>query len=139
MVPATIRELASKYDYFIFDQDGVVWHGSEPIGEAFRNIEWLESLGKKVYFVTNNSIYSRKSLAIKLASDKIRYKNVKIDHLYPSSTLAGLYVKNNLPDCKKVWVLGTDDFRAELKSLGVESLGGEHGLSEYDATAITAE
>ena len=39
----SVRDLASKFNYFFFDCDGVLWHGDElVIGQAFRNIEWLE-------------------------------------------------------------------------------------------------
>ena len=38
-----VHKLAEKYDCFILDQDGVVWQGSNQIGEAFKVVEWLES------------------------------------------------------------------------------------------------
>ena len=59
----TIEQFAQKFDYFLFDCDGVLWYGAKQIGQAFRNIEYLESLGKKVYFVTNSSLISRDDLA----------------------------------------------------------------------------
>ena len=37
-----VYALASMYDCFILDQDGVVWQGSKEIGEAFKVVEWLE-------------------------------------------------------------------------------------------------
>ena len=37
----TLPELAEKYQYFIFDCDGVLWHGNNHIGKSFRNVEWL--------------------------------------------------------------------------------------------------
>ena len=68
--PQKLKEIAEKYEYFIFDCDGVLWHGEEiHVGQAFRNIEWLESIGKKVYFVTNNASLSRASMARKMESD----------------------------------------------------------------------
>ncbi len=57
---SNLRQLSEMFDYFILDCDGVVWQGDEVhIGRAFRNIEWLENIGKKVYFVTNSSTKSR--------------------------------------------------------------------------------
>ena len=86
---SSIKQLADKYDYFLFDCDGVVWHGElNHIGNAFRNIEWLESIGKKVYFITNNSSISRLTMKEKMESDIFSYKNAKIDHLYPTSAIA---------------------------------------------------
>ena len=52
----SVRSLAEKYDYFLFDCDGVLWNGDTMhIGQSFRNIEWLESIGKKCYFITNSA------------------------------------------------------------------------------------
>jgi 4-nitrophenyl phosphatase len=85
----SIKEMAEAFDYFLFDCDGVLWHGEEQhIGNAFRNIEYLESLGKQVYFVTNNSSISRAQMQKKMASDVFGYAGAKIDHLYPSGTVA---------------------------------------------------
>ena len=86
--------MAQKYDYFFFDCDGVLWHGERKMeGQAFRNIEWLESIGKKVFFVTNHGGLSRQSMMAKMQTDVFQYKNTKIDHLYPAATLSAQYVK----------------------------------------------
>jgi len=84
-----VRELAKKYDYFFFDCDGVLWHGDKRHeGQAFRNIEWLESIGKKVFFVTNHGGLSRVSMKEKMQTEYFQYKNAKIEHLYPAATLS---------------------------------------------------
>ena len=57
-------DIIDKYDVILFDCDGVLWHGDKiHIGEAFRNIERLESMGKKVFFITNSSMISRETMA----------------------------------------------------------------------------
>lgn len=61
-----MKELASRYEYFLFDCDGVLWNDKHHIGQSFRNIEWLESQGKQVYFVTNNATISRETMARKM-------------------------------------------------------------------------
>ena len=124
----SVRALAAQYDYFLFDCDGVLWHGEEiHIGQAFRNIEWLESIGKKVYFVTNNASLSRASMARKMESDTFQYKNVKMNNLYPASTIAAQYVRQKLPECKKVRYVGMDELGEELRSNGLETCGGTNG------------
>ena len=112
--------------------DGVLWRRREHIDQAFRNIEWLEAQGKSVYFVTNHSLISRDGLAKKMAGELFNYTNVKLDHLYPAATLSGQYVKQNVKGCKKVWIMGMEEMKEELESLGLEVLGGERGLPEYD-------
>ena len=79
-------------------------------------------MGKKVFFVTNASTISRKDLAAKLQNDVFRYSNVKLNHLYPSSTLAALYVLQNIPGCKKINCIGTQGMRDEMREHGFELL-----------------
>jgi 4-nitrophenyl phosphatase len=129
----SVEQFAQKFDYFLFDCDGVLWYGQKQIGQAFRNIEYLESIGKKVYFVTNSSLISRDDLARKISNEVFRYKNVKLDHLYPSATLAALYVKQNLPDCSKVCCIGGKGMKDELL---------KHGFSiaeDYSSPNINTE
>lgn len=129
---ASIRQLADKFDYFLFDCDGVVWHGEEThIGEAFRNIEWLESIGKKVFFVTNNASISRATMKKKMETQFFNY-TPNIDHLYPSSTLAAQYVKQKLPEVKKVRVLGMDSLCEELELAGIQHCGGQEPDKAFD-------
>ena len=45
--------LISKYDYFIFDWDGVLWNQDTEIPGAIDFISYLKKNGKEVYFVTN--------------------------------------------------------------------------------------
>lgn len=132
----TVNEFADKFDYFLFDCDGVLWYGSKQIGQAFRNIEYLESLGKKVFFVTNSSLISRETMAKKLTNAEFGYKNLKMDHLYPSATLSALYVKQKLPHCKKVKCIGMKPLKDELKSHGLEVV--EDNLDRF-SSGISSE
>lgn len=110
-----------KYDYIVFDCDGVVWQSNEVIGQAFQNIQRLEALGKQVFFLTNASYHSRKSLASKMISDACGYDSCQISHLYTSSSLAALYLRQNMPGVKKVLYIG-DKVKEELNSQGFETV-----------------
>ena len=137
---SSVRQLAGLYDYFIFDCDGVVWHGDEiHIGQAFRNIEWLESLGKKVFFVTNNSSISREAMMAKMENKVFGYQNAHVDKLYPSCTIAAQYVKQNMPDCKKVRYIGMEPMGEELRSNGLITTGGTDEEAYYKGDYFTYE
>ena len=71
-----IAHLARQYKYFLFDCDGVLWHGNNHVGQAFRNIEKLEQAGAKMFFVTNWAATSRRAMSNKMASDTFGYKSV---------------------------------------------------------------
>lgn len=123
-----LSELAKKYKYFLFDCDGVLWRGSQPIGDAFRNIEKLEDQGAKVFFVTNLAATSRSALMRKMTSQTFSYKNAKPDLLYPASALAALRLKEM--NCKKVIMLGMPLLKEELESQGIEVLDENHLIGD---------
>ncbi len=47
--------LADRYDVFLFDLDGVLYRGEQPITWAAETLETLRAHGKRLAFVTNNS------------------------------------------------------------------------------------
>ena len=59
-----------------------------------------------------------------------------MNHLYPASTLAGLYCKQELK-CDKVWMVGMPQMKEELESLGIscKGLGGLIGDPRFDEPA----
>ena len=120
-----LADFIDQYEYLIFDCDGVVWHDVHPIAGAFKNIMELENRGKKVFFVTNLSRISRLGMARKMVSDAFGYESAKKDTLYPVSTLAAMYVKENMPECKKVLILGDKDLADEFVAKGIEYIGGD--------------
>jgi len=82
-----IIQLASKFDYFLLDCDGVVWQANNQIGTAFKTVEWLQAQGKKVYFLSNNSTKSPETMALKMKS--MGLSDPQLDKIYGSAfTLA---------------------------------------------------
>jgi 4-nitrophenyl phosphatase len=55
-------DLAEKYDYFLFDCDGVLWVGDQTIEHSFSALNYLIDNNKKVYFLTNAAMRSRTEL-----------------------------------------------------------------------------
>ena len=55
-----------KYHYFLFDLDGTIYYGSKIIDGANDAIEHCRSLGKRVFFLTNNSTRTRQQIFDKL-------------------------------------------------------------------------
>ena len=54
------QDLLSKTSCFIFDCDGVIWKGDSLIPKVNAVLDKLRSMGKMIFFVTNNSTKSRK-------------------------------------------------------------------------------
>jgi len=117
---------------YIFDLDGVIWDGDRRIPHAVEKINELSAAGKKVIFLTNNSLRSRDSYVKRLK--KFGITTTK-DHVLISSYAAGLYMmKKRGPS--KVYALGTDDLKVELIEAGhtIVEKGADFVVSGLDKT-----
>ena len=86
----TVLGLADKYDYFLLDCDGVIWSGEEEINQAFKSIEKLESLGKKVFFLSNNATKSSQDSAEKMK--RLGYSDPKPDQIFGTAFITAQYM-----------------------------------------------
>ncbi|KAJ6863919.1 hypothetical protein NC651_034667 [Populus alba x Populus x berolinensis] len=101
---------------------GVIWKGDKLIDGVSQTLDWLRSKGKKLVFVTNNSLKSRIQYAKKFHSLGI---SVAEDEIFSSSFAAAMYLKvNNFPQEKKVYVIGGEGILEELQLAGYTGLGG---------------
>jgi glycerol 3-phosphatase-2 len=64
--------IADRYDAFLFDLDGVLYRGAEPIDGAAETLATLRNLGKGLAFLTNNSSRTPEAIAAHLTGMGIR-------------------------------------------------------------------
>ena len=115
-------KLLSKIDCFIFDCDGVIWKGDSVIAGVPDVLEKLRKLGKKIFFVTNNSTKSRKGYLKKFESLGLK---VEAEEIFSSSFAAAAYLEQNpLPVGKKVYIIGQEGIGEELDLLKIPHFGG---------------
>lgn len=110
-------------DVVIFDCDGVIWKGDTAIDGVANTLLKLRKKNKKIYFATNNSTKSRKSLKEKLNGMDIEaYDN----EVFSSSFAAAAYLtqKNFQQTGKKVYVIGEKGIGDELTLAGIPFIGG---------------
>jgi ribonucleotide monophosphatase NagD (HAD superfamily) len=69
----------AKYDCFLFDCDGVLVRGSQPLPYARELLLALKAAEKQVFFITNNSILTRANMAATLNA------TLGTDHITPVS------------------------------------------------------
>jgi len=94
----------------------------------------LRSKGKKIVFVTNNSTKSRADYQKKLTSMGIPSN---VEEIFASAYSSAIYIARilKLPAPKnKVYVLGESGIETELKSEGVEFIGGTDPAFRRDIT-----
>jgi len=78
LTPFEAAPLLSQYDTFFFDCDGVLWRGDEAIPGAKEVIDAIHTLGKRAFFVTNNSTNSRRSYQHKFSKFGMHVDAVRV-------------------------------------------------------------
>ncbi|KAG1847874.1 HAD-like domain-containing protein [Suillus subalutaceus] len=115
--------LIDRYDTWMFDCDGVLWHGDRLIEGAVEVLEILRKRGKRILFVTNNASKSRKSYKAKF--DQLGVE-ASVEEIYGSAYASAVYISSvmKLPKDKKVYVIGMAGIEEELREEGVSFIGG---------------
>ncbi|CZT08381.1 probable 4-nitrophenylphosphatase [Rhynchosporium agropyri] len=131
---AAINEFIDQFDIFLLDCDGVLWSGEHLFPGTVETLEMLRSRGKKVVFVTNNSTKSRAEYQEKLTSMGIPSN---VEEIFGSAYSSAIYISRilKLPGPKnKVYVLGESGIETELKSEGIDFIGGTDPAYRRDFT-----
>jgi len=118
----TPADLLDAVDVFIFDCDGVIWKGDSIIDRVPAVLEMLRKLGKKIFFVTNNSTKSRKGYKGKFESLGL---DVEPEEIFSSSFAAAAYLEQTKfkDSGKKVYIIGEVGIEQELDLIGVPYIG----------------
>lgn len=111
--------LADLYDGFLVDIDGVVLLGEEPIPGAVEALGALKDAGKPYAFVTNNPRLAPDEHAELLRSYGIEVPSERM--VTSAQTLVSL-VLSGPGTGSGALVIGTDSFRSQVESAGIEIL-----------------
>lgn len=101
---------------YIFDLDGVVYRGSEPVNGAVETLTGLQQDGNMVYFLTNNATRDRQSFVDKLGRMGIC---TTIDCVMTSAYATALYLSRSHSGAG-VMVVGEDGLRREMAGAGMK-------------------
>ena len=106
--------LADRYEAFLFDLDGVLYRGSDPIPGAAEAIDRLRALGRRVAFVTNNSSRTAQAVADALIAIGVQ---ARADEVETSAiATADLLAARGVTDA---FVIGEEGVREALRSVGI--------------------
>lgn len=114
---AQIRGLLEAKDFFLFDCDGVIWHGENAITGAAKVVNALIRRGKNVVFVTNNCTRPRENYVNKFT--RLGFTDVMLDQIFSSSYCSGLYLRDVVKVPGQVFVIGCEGLRRELLEAGI--------------------
>jgi 4-nitrophenyl phosphatase len=105
-LPRTVRLV-------IFDLDGVVYRGAQPVPGARELVAWLHERGVLVRFATNNSMIARAGYVDRLASMGIA---TAVEEIVTSSSATIEHLRRHAPEVRRVLAIGADGMRDELRA-----------------------
>ena len=111
--------LIKQVDNFLFDCDGVIWNWPKAIDGSVELINKLKHMGKKCFFVTNNSTKTR-SMVLDLVKS-IGVKDTSIDDIVCTAWVLGGYL-NSIKYTDKVYVVGSEAIGKELDNANIKVL-----------------
>jgi glycerol-1-phosphatase len=106
--------IADRYDAFLFDLDGVLFRGDEPIAGAPEAVHRLRADAKRLVFVTNNSARTPRSIVAHL-------RRVGVDAREEEVETSALTTASLLRDrgIRTAFVVGEEGLREALQDAGL--------------------
>lgn len=117
-----LNERLREIRHLALDMDGTIYLGSRLFGCTRPFLVRLGELGIGHSFLTNNSSRSRDDYIRKLARLGIA---AEPEQLITSTHATVDYLRSNLPEARRLFVLGTPSMQAELGGLGFSSCEDE--------------
>jgi len=120
MTDQDVADWFNSFDTVMTDCDGVLWVGSEPIPGSPEIINRFRELGKRVFYVTNNSTKHRREYKAKV--EKLGFGG-SMDEIIGTAYLAATYLEQIEFDKNKlVYVVGSTGITQELDDVGIKYL-----------------
>lgn len=121
--------LADRYGSILFDLDGVLFRGSEPIPHAASTIASLQERGPGLAFVTNNSSRTPAMLAEHLVGVGVRARpdQVETSALTTAEVLASRGVRS-------VFLIGETGLREAFADVGISAI--QHDGTDVDHVVV---
>ncbi|XP_012278249.1 4-nitrophenylphosphatase [Orussus abietinus] len=110
------KEFLDSFDVILTDCDGVIWFLSTPIEGAIETLNLLKTLGKKIFFVSNNSLSTVEQYCQKLESSGFQATPNQI--IIPAKVIAWYLKKLNFDG--EVFTIGSTPFQKVLKDSGIK-------------------
>lgn len=124
-----MTSLPDRIRLVIFDLDGVVYRGHEPIDGAREVIAELHEAGVAVRFATNNSMVARAGYVDRLAGMGIA---AAVDEIVTSTSATVEHLRRHAPDVQSVLAIGADGMETELRDAGLHVvMAGDEAMRDH--------
>lgn len=108
-----------SFDTVLTDCDGVLWMNMTPLPNSSSVMNLFRKLGKRIFYVTNNSTKTRDDLVEKCKT--LQFEANK-DDILCTANLSACYLQS-LDFRKKVYVIGSEAISKELEQAGISCHG----------------
>lgn len=116
-----LTTLAGAYDLIIFDLDGVVYIGTEPVPGAAEAIAQLAAAGTAVAYATNNASRQASEVADLLGTVGVP---ARPDEVLTSAEAAARLLADRFPAGSPILVVGSAALRADVAAAGLIPVAG---------------
>ncbi|OUW04164.1 MAG: hypothetical protein CBD11_00925 [Phycisphaera sp. TMED151] len=111
-----INNFINNFEVFLFNCDGVIWNGNTAIHKASEVINFLKSIKKQLYFITNDCSKSRFAFINKFKEFGI---NINESEIICSSFLAAIYLKQKKFN-KTAYIIGEKGLLEEFDKMNIK-------------------
>ncbi|HYI66761.1 MAG TPA: HAD-IIA family hydrolase [Candidatus Limnocylindrales bacterium] len=126
--------LPDRVRLVIFDLDGVIYRGLEPIEGARELVAGLHAAGVAVRFATNNSMVERAGYVVRLRAMGIA---TVVDEIVTSTSATVEHLRRHAPQVRSVLAIGADGMEAELRAAGLSVvMSGDPSLATHDGGSL---
>ncbi len=121
----------------IFDLDGVIYRGRQPVPGASELVAALRRAGLLVRFATNNSMATRAMYVPRLVEMGIP---AEVDEIVTSTSATIDHLHAHLPDVRRVMAVGAAGMLDELRAAGFEAVAaGDAVDAAYDGGPLETD
>ena len=112
-----LREACRKIKHVALDMDGTIYMGSNLFPFTHDFLKLLRDNGIGYSFLTNNPTRSIKDYLAKLQKMGVEASE---ENMYTTAVATIDYLKANMPEARRLFVVGTPSMKAELERAGFE-------------------
>ncbi|MGI8999758.1 MAG: HAD-IIA family hydrolase [Candidatus Limnocylindria bacterium] len=125
-----MTRLPDRIRLVIFDLDGVIYRGLEPIPRAGDLVATLHRFGTLVRFATNNSMVARPGYVERLAGMGIP---TTVDEIVTSTSATVEHLRRHAPEVRSILAIGAEGMETELRTAGLDVvMAGADAMREHD-------
>jgi phosphoglycolate/pyridoxal phosphate phosphatase family enzyme len=112
----------------IFDLDGVMYRGRQPVPGAAELVASLRAAGLLIRFATNNSMTARSGYVPRLVEMGVP---TEIDEIVTSTSATVDHLRAHLPDVRRVMALGAPGMLDELRAAGFDAVAAADAVGRF--------